>query len=467
MLNKRHRKLISLLMSFLMAVLLFPIAALADGNVAFVDGVGYPSLQDAVDVAGDGAKITLKGNTSGSGVKVPSCKNITIDFGGFTYEIVAPTVGSTGTETNGFQLLRDSTIVMQNGTIHSSVARILIQNYSNLTLHNMNLDGSELAGSNDYVLSNNHGTTKLTGSTSITAKEGDVAFDVCYWSPAYADGVEVIVDTVGAITGKIEYSTYGTSTPESTAANSALEIKNVSHVGDIAVAEGANISISGGSYSSPTAAQYVNADNALLFNGQSYDVLPKTEASEKAQASVVTADGKTIYYANGKDAANDAQNMGVSAVYKLTVTTEGNGSFTVDPNAATMEGVAEGTKVKIAFTPASSYTLSSIVINGTALTDIAPYQKAGFYEYNMTAGQNDVTLLFKRTGTYIPNNGSSNGGGASLEHDGTQPESSKTPSKNDQNPNTGAGGELQYTVVLLLSVGVLAGVSFLMKKKQA
>lgn len=213
MLSKQRRKLISFFVSFLMAVLLFPITALADGNVASVDGVEYSTLQAAVDAAEDGATIALLKDASGSGVKVQSGKHIVIDFSGFTYEIVAPTVGSEGTETNGFQLLRDSSIVMQNGTITSSAAKILIQNYSNLTLHNMNLDGSKLVGSNDYVLSNNHGTTKLTGQTSITAKEGDVAFDVCYWSPAYADGVKVIVDTTGTVTGKIEYSTYGASHP--------------------------------------------------------------------------------------------------------------------------------------------------------------------------------------------------------------------------------------------------------------
>lgn len=465
MLSKQRRKLISFFVSFLMAVLLFPITALADGNVASVDGVEYSTLQAAVDAAEDGATIALLKDASGSGVKVQSGKHIV----SFTYEIVAPTVGSEGTETNGFQLLRDSSIVMQNGTITSSAAKILIQNYSNLTLHNMNLDGSKLVGSNDYVLSNNHGTTKLTGQTSITAKEGDVAFDVCYWSPAYADGVKVIVDTTGTVTGKIEYSTYGASTPEGTAANSTLEIQNVRHVGDIsAVAEGANITISGGSYSSSAAVQYVNADNALLFDGESYAVLSKTEARDKAQASVVTADGKAIYYMDGQDAANDAQHMGLSAVYKLTVTAQGNGSFTVDPNEAAIEGVPEGTKVKIAFTPASSNTLSSIVINGTALADIAPYKKAGFYEHSMAVGENKVTLIFKRTGSYTSNDHSSNDGGASLQNDGTdRHEPEGTLPDHDQNPNTGAGSELQLSAVLLLTVGGATGICFLIKKKQA
>ncbi len=237
--------------------------------VAKIGTKTYASLEAAVKDAKNGDIVELMQNAAGSGIQIPSGTNITIDFKGHTYTIQAPTVGSSGTETNGFQLLKDSTIVMKNGTITSSVARILIQNYCDLTLEDMTLDGSKLAGSNDYVLSNNHGTTRLTGNTSITAKEGDVAFDVCYWSPAYADGVTVIVDTTGTITGKIEYSTYGSSTPENTAANSALIIKNVNHVGTIsAVAEGVNIAISGGTFSEAVKEEYCAEDFHPIDNGE-------------------------------------------------------------------------------------------------------------------------------------------------------------------------------------------------------
>lgn len=226
--------------------------------VAKIGTKTYASLEAAVKDAKNGDIVELMQNAAGSGT------NITIDFKGHTCTIQAPTVGSSGTETNGFQLLKDSAIVMKNGTITSSVARILIQNYCDMTLEDMTLDGS-----NDYVLFNNHGTTRLTGNTSITAKEGDVAFDVCYWSPAYADDVTVIVDTTGTITGKIEYSTYGPSTPENTVANSALIIKNVNHVGTIsAVAEGVNIAISGGAFSEAVKEEYCAEDFHPIDNGE-------------------------------------------------------------------------------------------------------------------------------------------------------------------------------------------------------
>ena len=44
------------------------------------------------------------------------------------------TVGSSGTETNGFQLLKGSTVAFKNGTINAGKAKIVIQNYADLTL---------------------------------------------------------------------------------------------------------------------------------------------------------------------------------------------------------------------------------------------------------------------------------------------------------------------------------------------
>ena len=78
---------------------------------------------------------------------------------------------------------------------------MLIQNYSNLTLEDVNLDGTTLSGW-AYALSNNCGTINLTGSTSITAKTGGRAFDTC----KYADYAipTVNINTTGAITGPIE-----------------------------------------------------------------------------------------------------------------------------------------------------------------------------------------------------------------------------------------------------------------------
>lgn len=53
-------------------------------------------------------------------------------------------MGSSGTETNGFQLQKGSAVTFKNGTITSDKAKILIQNYSDLTLENVVLDGRNL-----------------------------------------------------------------------------------------------------------------------------------------------------------------------------------------------------------------------------------------------------------------------------------------------------------------------------------
>ena len=93
-----------------------------------------------------------------------------------------------------------------NGKITSNKAYILIQNYSNLTLENMILDGSYSPYTNPYTLSNNNGTVLIKDST-ITARSGKVAFDVCRYS-SYI-GPKVTVEGNSVINGNVEISSDG------------------------------------------------------------------------------------------------------------------------------------------------------------------------------------------------------------------------------------------------------------------
>ena len=185
--------------------------------------VGYASLQQAVNAipSGNTEPVTIyivdvdgDGVVEGGGVKVGSesgdTKNVIIDFGDLTYTVINPTVGSSGTETNGFQLLRGSKVVMQNGTLKAGTdaAAILIQKYCDLELIDMTID---VRGSNvQYAVSNNNGTTTFKGETNVYAREDWFAFDVCAWS-SYGD-VAVVFDEsfTGSVEGKVEYSYYGT-----------------------------------------------------------------------------------------------------------------------------------------------------------------------------------------------------------------------------------------------------------------
>ncbi|WP_316637656.1 hypothetical protein [uncultured Ruminococcus sp.] len=122
--------------------------------------------------------IKLLANCAGNGIAIASGSNLTINFDGHTYDVTGDLVGSNGTESLGFQLLKDSTVTFENGTITSEKAQMIVQNYSNLTLNNMVLDGTKMAGDGNYVLSNNNGNVVIN-DTTINAREGCIAFDVC------------------------------------------------------------------------------------------------------------------------------------------------------------------------------------------------------------------------------------------------------------------------------------------------
>lgn len=153
----------------------------------------------------------------GSGIAIintdnPAIKNLTIDFSGNTYTFTHPAVGSPKYESQFVHLEQGRTVVLQNGKLEvskdSSVFLMGLQNYCDLTLENMVIDGSNIQGSAPYTMSNNHGKVVINNST-IIAKEGGVAFDAYYWpSNGYADGVSVTV-TDSTINGRIEVTVDG------------------------------------------------------------------------------------------------------------------------------------------------------------------------------------------------------------------------------------------------------------------
>lgn len=178
-------------------------------NAAKIGEKEYATLSEAVAAAESGATITMLKNSSGDGIGLYSSpkegqtktKDITIDFNGFTYTILDQLQGSTGYESQAFHLEKDCTVVLKNGTITSNTARMLIQNYCNLTLDNMVLD--YVASNNDYALSVNHGDVKIIDSQIKVAK-GKVAFDSCKFQTYSIPTVTVLGSS--NIDGAIELS---------------------------------------------------------------------------------------------------------------------------------------------------------------------------------------------------------------------------------------------------------------------
>lgn len=189
-----------------------------DPFIAQIGLIKYSSIQDAIDAAPAGEQTTIKlltdvRNGGGFGFwndnENRKDKNIILDLNYFTYTFEGPAVGSKGFESQAMHLEKDNTLYIKNGKLDivegNTAIKMLIQNYCNLTLDSVEVDGSNLNGK--YTLSNNCGNVTITGTTILRAPEDGVAFDVYYWAKYYPEGVSVTLDRgfTGYIYGDIEY----------------------------------------------------------------------------------------------------------------------------------------------------------------------------------------------------------------------------------------------------------------------
>lgn len=165
----------------------------------------------------------LEADASSTGISVAEGQSIVIDLGGNVLTFEGEMAGSPGTKTLGMQLLKGSHVTIKGGTIRSADAKMLIQNYSNLTLDGVTLEGSE---KNGYVLSNNFGTTIIKNGTKILPTEGNIAFDAYYGMFAQYDaGVSVIIeDSTVVVDGPIEFGKANRAKDEQFAANAHIYI---------------------------------------------------------------------------------------------------------------------------------------------------------------------------------------------------------------------------------------------------
>lgn len=222
------KRILGILLSALLVVSLLPTAALAEtstdcpGGEACTHAAAITSggtathcdtLEEAVAAATDGAEIRLLKDCSGAGIFTASTLGtITIDFGGHTYTCEGPAVGSVGTKSQAFHLENTAT-VLKNGTITSTAGnnvKMLVQNYSDLSLENITLDGTKLDKNNVgfYTLSNNRGgiTTRIGSGVKIIAHASEPD-EPGLVGAAYAfdadKGSTVVVEPGAEIEGKI------------------------------------------------------------------------------------------------------------------------------------------------------------------------------------------------------------------------------------------------------------------------
>ena len=264
----------------------------AENAAVMVGGKTYETLGAAITAAKAGDTIyVLKDIPEAAGIAVPSGKNFTIDFGGHTYTLKDPGAGSAGTESNGFQFLKDSTITLKNGTVRiaegtTSIKRI-IQNYANLTLEDMHFFAEHQADGEDYALSFNNGSIIFKGDTDIvTTSDESIAFDVCKYSSYPSTNVTFDESYTGTINGKIVYDSTDADTHK-------LTIQGNGTFGAIEAASGAaeaaksGIEVTSGHFAKPVNEDYladsVKAQLESASNPEApYSYYPSLEAAQAA-----------------------------------------------------------------------------------------------------------------------------------------------------------------------------------------
>lgn len=370
----------------------------ADGSYGVTEGtyvvaIGeakYATLAEAFANAKDGETIKLLTNCSGDGIMVAANRfptGLTVDFNSFSYTVKGKLVGSTGTASNGFQLKEGNKITFRNGAVYGDISEagdeqtdwsgapaILIQNYCDLTLENMNIQGGN---ETVYTMSNNCGNVVIKGSTITAGKASGkgydpIAFDVC----GYGDytGVSVTV-TDSTITGDIEISRSSGNT-----ADMALALESGTVTGTLKVADsirnGRTVTVTkGADVSLAQPEDYIWKDGTTLvrgvaeYNGTKYETL---------QAAIAAAESGTVRLLT--DIAQDS-----SLVINKNITLDLNGKTvtnSADPmltvkssaNAAVKNGVIEtaANAGAVRARENSKLILEGVTITGKATTKDCP-----------------------------------------------------------------------------------------------
>lgn len=186
------------------------------GYMAKVDGEYYDSVADVLadSEPNEPLEVALTGDVDdGQALLLMTAagdenKDITINLNEHDY-LAVEAGGSSGTQTQAVHLEKDNTVVIKGGSLKAALdnpnIKMLIQNYANLTLEDMEIDCSDNPNI-QYVVSNNFGSCLIKNCT-ITAPSTGVAVD-CWFgllsNGLYDDGLTVTIED-STINGTIEY----------------------------------------------------------------------------------------------------------------------------------------------------------------------------------------------------------------------------------------------------------------------
>lgn len=381
-----------------------------ENAVAQIADKYFLTLADAIQAVGDGETITLLRDVQDAeGISVDEGKKFTVDFAGHTYTVSRPGAGSTNTETNAFQLLKDSTITFKNGALRISGKNLqegdgnpimrLIQNYANLTLEDMQIYAANQAGGEDYVLSFNNGNITFKGDTSIYMSDpaSAIAFDVYYWASSYPDGTKVTFteDYTGTIQGNIVYD----STDK---AKATLTIQGNGGFQGIKLSDGTkdgfNVSVSGGHFVNDPSAYVAEDKMAVTSDKDGYNYKVVTE--EDTAAEVVSGGTKVENSAaNDATATNDEKALATGLGDNLDKLTVESGVLNATANAVANENKTTEAEGK------AELQKAGITISGpdTVSIVIQPYLEIELQKTSIEGEQKsfqlDITPMYRTVAT--------------------------------------------------------------------
>lgn len=160
-----QKRLLCIAVAVAMAVMLIPVTAFADGDVAEVDGTGYATLQEAIN-NGNGKTVTLLAATT-ENIVVEDGTAVTLDLGAFTIT----NDGSGHTITN-----RGTLTIQGRGTVDNvNHACAALWNEGTAVLNGGTFNRSQetgssadVSGSNSYYTVVNHGTMTINDGVTVT-----------------------------------------------------------------------------------------------------------------------------------------------------------------------------------------------------------------------------------------------------------------------------------------------------------
>ena len=388
-------------------------------------------FRDAVTNAKPGDTITLGQDIKEGVGAVFTGKTVTVDFGRHTYTGYSASVGSSGTETQLFQLLKESSAVtLKNGILNIATSpaesgrfKMVLQNYCDLTLDNMVVDGTNLLEDDTYTMSNNHGNITINNST-IIAKENKVAFDVYYWmSDSYKEGVSVTVNN-SIITGKIEV-TVADNAELAEGAQHHLTLTGGTLTGGLTAAQGA---------------QLYNEGTTVISNV----AMARNTATDKGGA-IFNSDDKTG--AKGDLTLNNVDLKGNNANFGGAIWNEGTLTVT--------DGSFEGNTAKSAAGAIYNADGAKLTVDGVSFKENTA-KFGGAINNAKTASDKEAATLTVKNSQFIGNISLNSQGGA-IRNQGTITEIRGSTFKGNKASNGGAINNGEWGQIKLITNSVFDG----------